>query len=43
MLPFKLYLEIIPDVGAVLATLDMTANVVELRSADRCLCVVTCR
>ena len=43
MLPFKLYLEIIPDVGAVLATLDMTANVVELGSADRCLCVVTCR
>ena len=39
MLPFKLYLEIIPDVGAVLATLDMTANVVELGSA----CVVTCR
>ena len=45
MLPIKLYPEIIPNVGAVLdvATLDMTANVVELGNADRCLCVVTCR
>ena len=40
MLPIKLYLEVIPDVGAMLdiATLDMTANVVELGSADKCLC-----
>ena len=40
MLPIKLYPEIIPNVGAVLdvAALDMTANVVELGSADKCLC-----
>ena len=45
MFPFKLYLETIPDVGALLdiATLGMTANVVELVIADRCLCIVTCR